>query len=394
MPNPKYILGIFPLSADPAHFGHLWIIQEAAKLCRHLIVLILDNDEKRGNYLLSVDTRKRLMETGIAAHLDGVQNVTVEVTYKILADFYMENGADALFRGIRGKKDVDYEDTQMWYHRQINPAINVEYVNTHVDYERVSSTMIKGFVSHCLDVQKYTPLAVKAACEQEILGQRLVGVVGRMCSGKSTVAATVASLLSNDTYWQERRVRPIPGHHLDMDVIVRQFYTEDTPGAEATREKVAELLSVPLHDGKLNSKEVKAAIAAADRDTREAVDHIVYPHTERLIRQWRKGKTGIIFFEWALLAASESSGMVNNDVILVTCSDEDHQVFLGQREAESWWASMKNHQPTNERTRMMLNRVIQKDGCGTLLEVETSQTTDFHAIATQVRETYPVWTGS
>jgi cytidyltransferase-like protein len=38
--------GIYPLSADPIHFGHIDIIRKAADLCEHLSVAILENMEK------------------------------------------------------------------------------------------------------------------------------------------------------------------------------------------------------------------------------------------------------------------------------------------------------------------------------------------------------------
>ncbi|KKW33252.1 MAG: hypothetical protein UY76_C0006G0010, partial [Candidatus Uhrbacteria bacterium GW2011_GWA2_52_8d] len=45
----RFVRGLVPLSADPITYGHIDLIARAASQCHDLIVLITQNDGKRGS---------------------------------------------------------------------------------------------------------------------------------------------------------------------------------------------------------------------------------------------------------------------------------------------------------------------------------------------------------
>ena len=64
-----YRRGLFALSADPIHMGHLDIIRQASEQCETLVVYVTDNDEKQGSYLFSRNTRRRLIKGALQGWL-------------------------------------------------------------------------------------------------------------------------------------------------------------------------------------------------------------------------------------------------------------------------------------------------------------------------------------
>ena len=58
-----YRRGLFALSADPVHKGHIHIIQKAADLCDELIVYVTDSHTKKYTFLR--DIRERMLRAVI-----------------------------------------------------------------------------------------------------------------------------------------------------------------------------------------------------------------------------------------------------------------------------------------------------------------------------------------
>jgi pantetheine-phosphate adenylyltransferase len=302
--------GLVPLSADPITNGHINLIKRAASQCRELIVLIANNDLKSGRYTFTLWERVAMSRRALA-HLKSVRVIGYA---GLLVDAYLENGCDAIFRGIRNEEDREYESKQMRYHNLILPGVtdHVHYLAAHTSFKDVSSSMVKSFTSHRIDVSPYVPTFVKAALEERLNRTHLVGVTGGIASGKSYVAAQLAKATG--------------GTHINFDALIRELYDEKSQGAQHVRNTLAELLGseVLMQDGtKVDREVLKARLFAPDcpPEIREQIHELTSPHVMRLYRKALAQVSGMVFVEWAQLAEMNMSDLVNHNVVVVESPD-------------------------------------------------------------------------
>ena len=308
-----YRRGLFALSADPVHNGHLDIIKKASEQCDTLIIYVTFNDQKKGAYLLSVRARRRLIKAAIGGWLP---NTTVITGDALLTDVFMEQGCDVLIRGIRNKTDLEYEKGQVAYHDKFLPGISDKtlYLEGDPQFAGISSSLIKSFAFHHIDVSPMVPLMAKAALEATLHKQCVIGITGQMATGKSWVAEKIVEATSLSGY---------PAFHLNFDDLVRELYDEDTPGAQIVRDEIDKLFpGVLIEDGKkVDRAKLKAQIVKAEQDKLDAVHDLTKPHVFRLYRKHIKGKEGLILVEWAQLIENGLAPFVNNRVIIVDSPD-------------------------------------------------------------------------
>ena len=312
-------LGLVALSADPITFGHLDLVRKAAKMCEQVIVLVAINDRKRDSYLFSL--RERIAMTRRAITEQGLRNVRVIGSAGLLIDVYLKEGCDALVRGIRNSDDRIYEETQMTLHTIVLPELegHIEYIEAEEHLKLLSSTMVKAFASHHLDVSDFVPAFVKQALEERILGQYKIAVTGTIAVGKSFVASQLVE-----------RVRAMdkPAHHLNIDQLIRELYAEDSAGAQMMREAMADILGDEVlteHRNDVNRGVLAKHLFAKDcpQELREQIERLTTPHVMRKYREFLNGKEGLIVLEWAQLAEMCVSKWTNHHVIVVDSPDKE-----------------------------------------------------------------------
>ena len=94
---------IYPVSFDPITYGHLDIIRRASEVFDEVIVLIMNNDEKKGTF----DMQERLdMVENVIGDFD---NVSVKIGDGLTVEMARKLGANILIRGIRAVTDYEYE---------------------------------------------------------------------------------------------------------------------------------------------------------------------------------------------------------------------------------------------------------------------------------------------
>ncbi len=365
----KYRRGLLPLSADPVTNGHLNIIERAADVCDELVVLACDNDTKRGKYLFDRATRGQLLERAVRKL--SRSNITVRTSDRLLVDEFLEEGAEALFRGIRDDKDRAEEEHQMRYHELILPGITakVVYLEAEERWREVSSTMVKAFASHHIDIAPYVPIFVKAAVEEVICHQWKIGITGEMASGKSYVSRELAKLLAERGY--EAAI-------INFDQLVRDFCAEQSHGATRARHRFGELLgadvltsdrkNVRLNElyGRLFSPDVKA-------DVRGEIRLLIAPNLERLYRQALRSARGIVLIERAQFAELELGALVNHRLIVV--ESPERAAFLTKRGVTAAHAANVGRTQWNaDRKITALSAAAERAGTGLILHYENRRT--------------------
>lgn len=354
----RYHRGLVPLSADPVTRGHLDIITRASALCQELIVFIGHNDLKRGSYLFSLPERVQML-TRAVAHLD---HVRVQASGALLVDVFLREGCDVVFRGIRNEADQAYEATQMHYNDLILSGFSshVVYLTAAPDLVDVSSSVVKAFVSHHVDVSRFVPLFVKARLEEELCGYQLIGITGGMASGKSYVAGELTKRLK--------------GTHLNFDELVRDLYVEDSSGAQHVRDQLADGFgdTVLSTDRKAVDREVlKAKLFDPDcpAQRREEASRLTEPHVMRLYRDRLAKTKGVVIVEWAQLAEMGLSHLVNHRVIVVDSPDRGELLRKRGIDAETF-ARVAAHQWSVDQKVAALEAAAQRVDFGSVVLYE------------------------
>ena len=127
---------VYPGSFDPATYGHIDIINRAARIADELIVAVLNNSAKQSFF--TIDER--------IAHLQqliSLPNVKVESFSGLLVDFVSKVGANMVIRGLRAVSDFDYEFQMALTNRSLNSNVETLFMTASTQYQYLSSGLVK-----------------------------------------------------------------------------------------------------------------------------------------------------------------------------------------------------------------------------------------------------------
>lgn len=140
-------VAIYPGSFDPVTMGHVDIAERAAALFERLIVAVYDDPPKA--LLFTVDERVGLM-TKALAH---VPNIRVESYSGLTVEFARKNKASAMVRGLRMISDFEREFEMALMNQKLAPEIELVCLMTRLEFEFVSSSLLKeaARLGGCID---------------------------------------------------------------------------------------------------------------------------------------------------------------------------------------------------------------------------------------------------
>lgn len=151
-------LGVYAGSFDPLTIGHLWMIQEGARLFEHLIVAIGLNPDKK--YQFTVEARLAMLRESCQEF----SNVSVASFSNLyLIDYAKSVGATHIVRGIRSAGDYEFERTMRNINGDLDPRICTVFLMPPRAIAEVSSSMVKGLIGPTgwrKIVRKYVPTPV------------------------------------------------------------------------------------------------------------------------------------------------------------------------------------------------------------------------------------------
>jgi pantetheine-phosphate adenylyltransferase len=145
-----------PGSFDPVTFGHLDIIERAARHFDAVIVAVIRNPQKSQS-LFSLEERQEMLHE-VVAHLD---NVRIEFFKGLLVDFARDRGANAIVKGLRAVSDFDYE-LQMAQMNQRLSGIDTFFLPTSPKHAFLSSSLVREVARFGGDVSSMVPKTVLA----------------------------------------------------------------------------------------------------------------------------------------------------------------------------------------------------------------------------------------
>ncbi len=383
--NEKHERGLVPLSADPVTKGHLDIIKRACLQCHEVVVLITNNDQKKGKYLFTLSERQTMAEKAI--NQLGLINTRVVSYDGLLVDIYLRESCDVIYRGVRDENDKNFEQMMMWIHGQILPGLEekIIYLQASESQKHVSSSMVKTFVEYNLEVAKYVPLFVQKLLQERIVKQFKLGVTGEIASGKSFVCECLANILNFDYQ--------IPTEVINIDKLVKKVYDEESIAGRKLRWELAQQFGEDVIKSDcvtVNTKVLGSKLfsESCDQATRQYFIEKTIPHVERYYRQELAGKKGIILIEWALMAEMNMGSWCNGNNIVITSTDQREFVKKRNLSIEKL-EEIKKHQFNFEEKINKLEEFNKIQGCGQIIVYENNINSNIDKLVRKVIDLFP-----
>ncbi len=353
---------MYAFSGDPITYGHLNIIQRAARAFDELIVGIGINPSKK--YMFSLEERTTMAKKAVA----DLANVSVVSFKGLLVSYAYEQGIQVLVKGVRDSRDFDYEMLLYQAGESQKLGIDTHLLPARQDLIHVASSVVKSILIEQGDVHTYVPIHVQQALYERMLGQYVVGITGETGVGKSHIGRLFES-------WG--KAHAVPVHHIELDHIANQILAElDDPVYRALRLKIAAEFGCEIVDSRgAIDKRALGEIVFKDPELLRRLNAIMdLPLSVRLKREMY-GRRGIIAINAALIAESDMMYLCNNNIILVTAARDIQRDRLRQKQLTDKQIERRLHsQYSAEQKKERIAQKIREQNHGSLWLVDSSAT--------------------
>ena len=163
-PDPRK--AIVPGSYDPVTYGHLDVIERAARLFDVIVIGVVNLPVRKGKTLFSAEERCGFIADATSGL--GLDNVEVKPFSSLLVEFARVNDAKAIVKGLRAISDFEYEFEMNQLNRKMAPDIESIYMFSSPQYTFLSSSGVKELAMFGGDIEGLVPPAVSARLEEEL----------------------------------------------------------------------------------------------------------------------------------------------------------------------------------------------------------------------------------
>ena len=151
-------ISIYPGTFDPLTFGHIDIIERAARLGNQLIVAVAENSGKQP--LFSVEERTQIVADEVQ-RINNTKNVPYPVLVKnfsgLLTDFADSQGAHVVIRGLRAVADSEYEFQMASINKRLHGELETVFLMAAEQQHFVASRFVKEVARFGGDVSSFVP---------------------------------------------------------------------------------------------------------------------------------------------------------------------------------------------------------------------------------------------
>jgi pantetheine-phosphate adenylyltransferase len=151
-------IAIYPGSFDPITNGHLDIVIRASKLFEKLIIAVYHAPAEK-TPLFTTEERVRLAKEAVA----DLPNVEVKPYTELTGDFARRMNAKVMVRGLRMGGDFEKEFTLAMMNKKLFPEIEQICLMSAVEYQFVSSSLLKEAASLGGKIEELVPDKVAQA---------------------------------------------------------------------------------------------------------------------------------------------------------------------------------------------------------------------------------------
>ncbi|MGB2583715.1 MAG: pantetheine-phosphate adenylyltransferase [Dehalococcoidia bacterium] len=152
---------IYPGSFDPVTNGHLDIANRAAALFDELIICVYDVPLK--SLMFSTRERVDLMKKSVTH----IPNVRVEPYTGLTVNFAQKVNARVLVRGLRMSSDFEREFEMALMNKKLAPDIELVCFMTSLEYQFISSSLLKEACQLGGDISNLVPKHVAVALAEK-----------------------------------------------------------------------------------------------------------------------------------------------------------------------------------------------------------------------------------
>ena len=160
---------IYPGTFDPLTYGHIDIIERAARLGDQLIVAVAKNSGK--NPLLSVEERTEIVAQELA-RINAADHLPNPVLVKnfsgLLTDFAEKQGAQVVIRGLRAVADFEYEFQMASINKRLHGELETVFLMAAEQQHFVASRFVKEVARFGGDVSSFVPDDVAKNLEKKL----------------------------------------------------------------------------------------------------------------------------------------------------------------------------------------------------------------------------------
>ena len=152
---------IYPGTFDPLTYGHMDIIQRAARLGDELIVAVAANAGK--GPLLSVEDRTELVQIEVQRLTeDGTITTPIRVLNfsTLLTDFAREQNATVIVRGLRAVSDFEIEFQMASINKRLHGDLETVFLMAAEHQHFVASRFVKEVSKFGGDISSFVPASV------------------------------------------------------------------------------------------------------------------------------------------------------------------------------------------------------------------------------------------
>lgn len=145
---------IYPGTFDPFTNGHVDIARRAARLCDRLIIAVLTNRNKKPCFTV----QDRLEMASLA--LKDLPDIEVARYDGLLVDFYRQQGACAVIRGLRSESDFRFEAEIAAANKLLFSDYETCLLPCRIDLAFTSSSIVREVALYHGDISGMVPPAL------------------------------------------------------------------------------------------------------------------------------------------------------------------------------------------------------------------------------------------
>lgn len=142
---------VYPGSFDPITLGHVDILTRASRLFERIILAIVRNPNKKS--LIPLEDRVQLAKESVG-HLS---NVEVESFEGLTVTLAKAHTAQVIIRGLRAVSDFEFEFMMSQMNKNLCPETETLFMMAGLDYQFLSSSMVKEVAILGGDVSPLVP---------------------------------------------------------------------------------------------------------------------------------------------------------------------------------------------------------------------------------------------
>jgi pantetheine-phosphate adenylyltransferase len=159
-PGERRRVALCPGTYDPVTYGHLDIIERAARIFDEVVVAVTEGSYRKVP-LFSAEERKDFLRTSVAdLNLDNVQ---VQGFKSLVTEYARQLGALVVVKGLRAISDFDYEFQMAQINRHLDPEVETVYLPASPSYSFLSSSGVREVAAWGGSVDDWVPPHVAEA---------------------------------------------------------------------------------------------------------------------------------------------------------------------------------------------------------------------------------------